>query len=120
MAEFPAPTKAPSLDIPVSSSIVSISCIDTTSMVHLDPMMVLEPHILGHDELVCANFAFLITHKGTDGTHKVLFDLGAKKSIDGYAPSVRALTDLMRITFDKDITEILGDEINEINAAIWR
>ena len=84
--------------------------------------MVLEPEIEGHDELVCPNFAFLITHKGDseNDVHKLLFDLGARKDLNGYAPMTIGLTDQMRVTVESDITEILGRELEGINAAIWR
>jgi hypothetical protein len=118
--EFPIPVPPPGLNIPPSSSTVSVSIIDTTSTVYVPPTMVLEPHIEGHDELICPNFAFLITHKGRDGMQKLLFDLGTRKDLEGYAPIVRGLTDQMRTVIESDITEILGAELKEINATIWR
>jgi len=120
MASLPAPVPAPLLNIPPSYSTVTLSIVDTTSTVRLSPSFVLEPPIEGHDELVCANYAFLIVHRGSDGNKKLLFDLGAKKSMDDYTPQVQGLTSFMQVFLDKDITEILGEETKEIDAAIWR
>jgi glyoxylase-like metal-dependent hydrolase (beta-lactamase superfamily II) len=113
MPEFAAPEPPPALNIPPSTSTVTISCIDTTSTVFLSPSFVVEPAIEGHDELVCPDYAFLIEHKGL----RILFDLGARKDIDAYAPRVKDMLRHFRVTAETDIKGVIGDL--KVDAVIW-
>jgi glyoxylase-like metal-dependent hydrolase (beta-lactamase superfamily II) len=115
MQKFVTPTAVPSpaLNIPPSTFIVTLSCIDTTSTVFLSPSFVVEPAIKGHDELVCPNYAFLIEHEGTN----ILFDLGAKKDLDGYSPQVKGLLHHFRVTAETDIKGVIGDM--KVDTVIW-
>jgi glyoxylase-like metal-dependent hydrolase (beta-lactamase superfamily II) len=113
MLEFATAVPSPALNIPHSRSTVTISCLDTTSTVFLSPSFVVEPAIEGHEELVCPNYAFLIEHRGL----RILFDLGARKDIDGYAPRVKDMLRHFRVTAKTDIKGVIGDL--KVDTVIW-
>lgn len=113
---------APSLNVPPSSSIVSVSIIDTTITVPFPVSLVLHPIINGITQLKANAYCFLITHPASNQT--ILFDLGARKDFDSNAPVLvqRLRSFGINPTIEKDVPEILeegGMDLKEVNAVIW-
>jgi len=111
------------LNLPVSSSTVTVHAINTTLNMFCKTFPFLSPVIPGHEHLNFPTFAFLIDNK-TLGK-KVLFDLGGRKDYWNYAPHtlglLRASSAGMEVT--KSVDEILVDagiELNSIDSLIWR
>ncbi|KAJ6486901.1 hypothetical protein C8R45DRAFT_996388 [Mycena sanguinolenta] len=113
------------LDIPVSSSTVTVKIFDIVD----DPQQViaaaasfLTPVAPGYENLTCPTFAFLV--ENTTTKQRVLFDLGPRKDLENGAPSVAAgvKAGAMRMPVSKDIVEQLaedGVELGTISAVIW-
>lgn len=107
----------PALNIPESDFTVSVSVIDTTSKIIAKTSVVVQPQIPGHDEFNCPCYSFLITHPGTG--RKVLFDLGIRKDPDNLAPRTRAFAGAMTILSERNVADILGEEVSTISEIIW-
>lgn len=110
-----APT--PALNIPDSSSTVSVSVIETTSRIIAKTSVVVVPHIEGHDEFNCPCYSFLIQHGATG--KQVLFDLGIRKDPENFSPKTYAFTKVMTISAECNVSDILGEKTSEIDAIIW-
>lgn len=119
------PTPAlPKLNIPASSSTVSVSIINTSGTLRgVRTRRFLEPEVPGHDWLATPCYSFLIQHRELDRT--LVFDLGMRKDwwnwplpladrlrTSGYTPNV-----------PRDVREILDADIEmdtaKIEAVIW-
>ncbi|OQV06045.1 hypothetical protein CLAIMM_10683 [Cladophialophora immunda] len=111
------PTHSPTLNIPHSLSTVSVSVIETTSRIIAKTNLVVQPHILGHDEFNCPCYSFLVEHKGTG--KKILFDLGIRKDPENLSPRTYAFTQAMSISSKRNVADILGDKVSEISEIIW-
>ncbi|KAI3319513.1 beta-lactamase-like protein [Xylariaceae sp. AK1471] len=114
------------LDIPYSTSTVSVSIIDTTARVTNYPFNSFAgPAINGFSNFTFGSNSFLISH----GEQNLLFDLGIGKELEtDYPPSfwemVGPLLEAGQITanVDKYVSEILTDEnipLDSIDAIIW-
>ncbi|EXJ66284.1 uncharacterized protein A1O5_10436 [Cladophialophora psammophila CBS 110553] len=108
---------SPSLNIPKSPSTVSVSVIETSSRIIAKTSVVVQPHIVGHDEFNCPCYSFLIGHQATG--EKILFDLGIRKDPENLSPRTHAFTKAMSISSRVNVSDILGDEVSNISAIIW-
>jgi glyoxylase-like metal-dependent hydrolase (beta-lactamase superfamily II) len=76
----------PDFKIPESSSSVRVRIIDTTSYISNLPMkLIVQPEFLGHKNLECPVFAFLIEHPSG---RRLLFDLGVRKDWESLPETV--------------------------------
>jgi glyoxylase-like metal-dependent hydrolase (beta-lactamase superfamily II) len=115
---MPKAVAPPPLNIPKSSSTVSVSVIDTTSTIIAPVGIVIAPHIDGHDEFNCPCFSFLIEHKDHNGQQNLLFDLGIRKDPENFPPMTRNMLSHMTVKIEKNVAEILGNK-KKIDALIW-
>lgn len=118
-----APEPHPALNIPTSSSTVSVQCINTTTNVVVPASGYVKDQIPGHEKFSLPIFAFLITHK--DSGRRVLFDMGSRKDWWNLAPGGVNIveTALQGLQVEKNVDEILtehGIELKSITALIWR
>jgi glyoxylase-like metal-dependent hydrolase (beta-lactamase superfamily II) len=123
------PKPAPNLNFPSLSSTVTVRIINSTAYVRGSAQLVLDPHILGHDEVHCPCFSFLITN--AQGSSHLLFDLGVRKDFEiGLAPTIRKRITgdlpLFKVNVEKNIADILdedsaklGTSSKDIEAVIW-
>ncbi|KAJ9664946.1 hypothetical protein H2201_004998 [Coniosporium apollinis] len=116
-----APKALPALNIPASSSTVSVSVIDSTTRLDFPISLLLQPHIKGHDRLICPSYSFLIQHP--DGK-TLLFDLGMRKDWENLAPRIvkRIRTEDWTVKAEKNVADILqenGFKLKDISAIIW-
>lgn len=118
---------APDFQIPISSSVVGVSIIDSTSHIELPLSVFIADSIPGHDQARAPAFSFLIEHPSSGD--KLLFDLGLRPDIENLAPAVLDpfwdLIDagLAEFSVEKDVATILveaGTDLADINAIIWR
>ncbi len=113
----------PVLNIPWSSSTVSVSVIDTTATVRgLTARSYLEPPIKGHDFLAVPCFSFLINQRASD--RSILFDLGIRRDWRNLSPEVISGIEEedFHITVAKDVRQILeegGVDVEKIEAVVW-
>lgn len=115
---------AKQLDIPQSSSTVTISIINSTSWVSNVPYnMSIEPVYPGYDTLQGPTYVFLIHHEPTNT--RLLFDLGLRKNFKTHLNPVllEAFAKLtMEMSVEKDVSEILtehGVQPGDIDAIIY-
>jgi glyoxylase-like metal-dependent hydrolase (beta-lactamase superfamily II) len=119
------PKAPPALNIPPSSSTVSVKIIDSTSWIEAPLGSLFGPVIPGHEKLSCPSYSFLIEH-GPLG-RKVLFDLGTRKDWENLAPSIvnTIKSHKWGVTVKKNVSEILtesgdaGVDLRSIEAIIW-
>jgi hypothetical protein len=86
---FIHPKQHPDLNLPLSSSIVSVRAIDTTLDMFCKTFPFLSPVIPGHEFINFPTLAFLIENKALD--KRVLFDVGGRKDYWNYAPHTLGL-----------------------------
>ncbi|KAJ8096385.1 hypothetical protein PM082_011547 [Marasmius tenuissimus] len=112
------------ITIPPSSLTVSVQAFDIFadgSSIATTPF--LDPVLPGRDVMVSPAYAFLITHRTGQ---RIMFDLGARKDADGWAPALKAgLASYSHfdLKVDKDIVEQLtegGVALESIDTVIWR
>ncbi|KAK1226011.1 hypothetical protein PQX77_011029 [Marasmius sp. AFHP31] len=117
-------TSPSDITIPPSSSTVSVQAFDIFadgSSIAAIPF--LDPVLPGRDVMVSPAYAFLITHPNG---RRLMFDLGARKDADGWAPALKAgLTSYPHfdLRVDKDAVEQLtegGVALESIDTVIWR
>ncbi|KAK4168370.1 beta-lactamase-like protein [Cladorrhinum sp. PSN259] len=118
-----APLPPPNLNIPPSSSTVSVSAINTTSTLHGGPTsLMVSPPIQGHNWLAAPIYSFLIHHPPTN--RRLLFDLGIRKDFQNLSPVIyhRLQEFGCKITVTKDVRDILeenGLATRDIEAVVW-
>jgi glyoxylase-like metal-dependent hydrolase (beta-lactamase superfamily II) len=109
----------PELHIPVSSSIVDVSIINSSGyMLGLPFNFFYEPSIVGHDYLAVPALSFLIEHEDT----ALIFDLGFRKDIDNIPPPLQEMASLVTVEVPTDVHEILtesGFNMSSIEGIIW-
>lgn len=116
-------TGAPKLNIPPSNQTVRVSIIDTTVRCRIPVWVFMPKPIAGHDFLDCPAYAFLVEHSSGQ---KVLFDLGVRKDIEGFAPAIHEgiLNKGLMLEVQEDIGTILEKDgrvgVGDIGAVIWR
>lgn len=115
-----AAKQPPPLNIP-SGSTVSVKIIDSTTRLRLPLSLLMGPKILGHDDLNCPAYSFLIEHPSG---RKLLFDLGTRKDLDNLPPSIVEMISQPQWEFkvEKDVAEILeenGVSPRSIEAVVW-
>lgn len=112
------------VDIPESSSTVSVSIIDTSvrfKQWKIDPF-VKAPKIAGQDYWSASSWSFKIVHP-KHGTY--LFDLGVRKDWEkNMTPGSRKITDQLgwKWALDKDVAQILtenGEDLDSVKAIFW-
>lgn len=126
------PQQPPDLNIPYSTSTVSISIIDTTAHLSLPASMFMEPQVPGYNTLTAPCYVFLIKHTPTNPTststpskhNTLLFDLGVRldwqNSPTPVVEMVRPHAHNLHIT--KDVATILCENnqpLDKIGAIIW-
>ncbi|KAL0062510.1 hypothetical protein AAF712_010644 [Marasmius tenuissimus] len=111
------------ITIPYSSSVVSVQAFDvfaSNSSVSASPFM--EPILPGRDITAIPAYSFLIEHPSG---RRVMFDLGARKDLDGYPPAVQDYIKSfphINLVIEKDIVEQLtegGVTLESIDTVIW-
>jgi glyoxylase-like metal-dependent hydrolase (beta-lactamase superfamily II) len=113
----------PVLDIPTSTSTVSVSIIDTTAKVRgLTAKSYLEPPIPGHEYLAVPCFSFLVHHGASD--RSLLFDLGIRRDWWNLSPPLleNIKEEGFQVSVLKDLRQILeegGVNPSSIEAVIW-
>ena len=113
----------PNLNIPKSSTIVSVKILDLSTIHKLPVNRLYAPPIPGLEYLDSApSFSFLIEHASGK---KVLFDLGIPKELSALGPQVaeRLKEGGYGIDVEQNVVEALetqGIKREEINAVIWR
>jgi glyoxylase-like metal-dependent hydrolase (beta-lactamase superfamily II) len=119
---FIHPKPPPSLNFPVSDSIVTVRAIDCTLNMFCKTSPFLSPVIPGHEFINFPTLAFLIENKPLGKT--VLFDVGGRKDYWNYAPHtlglLRASSAGMKV--DKGVDEILveaGVELQSLDSIVW-
>ncbi|KAJ7637111.1 beta-lactamase-like protein [Roridomyces roridus] len=116
---------APQLDIPPSSSTVSVKAyntVDHPSTGKAPAPSFYKPVLPGHENMAPPSFAFLIQSKATK--QRVLFDLGPRKDPENAVPFIAeaARTQFMFLPVSRDVCEQLTDDgvaLDTISAAIW-
>lgn len=112
------------VDIPESSSTVSVSIIDTSVRFQqwkIDPF-VKAPKIAGHTHWTAPSWSFKIAHP-QHGTY--LFDLGVRKDWEkNMTPGSRKVAEQLgwKWLLDKDVAQILmqnGEELANVKAIFW-
>lgn len=112
----------PNLNIPSSTTTVSVRIIDTTSHISgIDIKGFVSPHIKGHDYLDCPAYSFLIEHPSG---RNLLFDLGVRKDWENYSQRIvnRIKDGGWTVTVRQGVREQLGEhgfDGNSIEAIIW-
>jgi hypothetical protein len=120
---FIQPKLAPALNLPASSSIVSVHAINTTLDMVCKTSPFLAPVIPGHELVNFPAFAFLIENKALG--KRVLFDVGGRKDYWNYAPRTAALLRLAAkgMKIEKTVDELIvgaGINLESIDYLIWR
>lgn len=116
---------APSVDlkIPPSTSIVSVSIIDTGTIIRgLKASALVEPEILGHDYLVAPCYSFLIQNPTLNRT--LVFDLGIKKDWENWPKPLYDSVIASGATpiVPRDVREFLdihGFDTENIEGVVW-
>jgi len=118
------PTPAlPKLNIPSSSSTVSVSIINSSGILRgVRTRRFLEPEVAGHDWLATPCYSFLIQHPELD--RSLVFDLGMRKDWWNWPPPLaeRLRTSGYTPLVPRDVREILdANEVDtaKIEAVIW-
>jgi hypothetical protein len=117
------PLTPPPLNLPESSSTVTLHAINCTLDMYCKTAPFLTPTIAGHEFINFPTLAFLITHPTLN--RKVLFDVGGRKDYWNYSPKTKGLLKAasagMRV--DKGVDEILVDAgvaLETLNEIVWR
>ncbi|OQV00217.1 hypothetical protein CLAIMM_05745 [Cladophialophora immunda] len=116
-----AKVKVP-LNIPSSSTSVSVKLIDVSSISNVAAEKLYAPQVTGYRTCKpVPSFSFLIEHPS--GT-KVLFDLGIRKDWQNMTPAIvkRIKECGYQPSSEKDVSEVLGEggiDKDNINAVIW-
>ncbi|OAL33180.1 hypothetical protein AYO20_07497 [Fonsecaea nubica] len=116
------PKTPPALNIPPSSSTVSVKIIDSTSLIEVPIGLLFGPHIPGHDKLSCPSYSFLIEHGPLN--RKLLFDLGTRKDWKNLAPRIAntIIDHKWGLEVEKGVADILTEEgvdLKSIEGIIW-
>lgn len=112
------------VQIPEGEATVKVSIIDTGARMKGPISMFIEPPLLDHlqaGDLKAPAYVFLIEHEKTG--RKVVFDLGIRREIEHYAPSVLEYHKAFTIIPGLDVSELLRDNgvaLDSIEAVIWR
>ncbi|KAK1226012.1 hypothetical protein PQX77_011030 [Marasmius sp. AFHP31] len=111
------------ITIPYSSSTVSVQAFNIFARnSSLPAASFMEPILPGRDIMVIPAYSFLLEH--TNG-RRVMFDLGARKDVDGYPPAVQESIKSspgFNLVIEKDIVEQLtegGVALESIDTVIW-
>ncbi|KIW30535.1 uncharacterized protein PV07_06274 [Cladophialophora immunda] len=115
-----AAIQAPLLNIP-SGATVSVKIIDATTTIKVPLSLQMGPKIIGHDNLFCPAYSFLVEHPSG---RKLLYDLGTRKDLENLSPSIVSMMSAPGWDFkvEKDVAEILeanGVSTESIEAVIW-
>lgn len=116
------PRPAPNLNIPPSSTTVSVRIIDTTTHISGIPLSeFVSPAISGHTHFSIPAYSFLIEHPSS---RSLLFDLGVRKDWENLAPLItqRIKDGGWKVTAQKGVREQLeehGVSTASIEAVIW-
>ncbi|TGO48408.1 hypothetical protein BCON_0241g00130 [Botryotinia convoluta] len=113
---------APNLNIPPSSTTVSVRIIDTTTHISGIPLSeFVSPAISGHTYFSIPTYSFLVEHPSS---RSLLFDLGVRKDWENLAPRIteRIKDGGWKVTVQKGVREQLeehGVSAASIEAVIW-
>ncbi|KAF7323960.1 Metallo-beta-lactamase superfamily protein [Mycena kentingensis (nom. inval.)] len=113
------------LNIPVSSSTVSVKVFDTAKPgAHLSMSIpaaaFFEPILPSHEHVSMPILAFLVEHKATG--NRIMFDLGIRSDIENANPHTAVLMQKLISRPDKDVIdqmEAIGVERESIKTVIW-
>ncbi|KAI0007455.1 beta-lactamase-like protein [Xylariaceae sp. FL0662B] len=113
---------APELNIPVSTSIVNVSIINTTGSLRGIPTgRFFGPAISGHEYLAAPCYSFLIQHPVLN--RSIVFDLGIRKDHWNWPASLDYLKNGgVSVDVPKDVREILeehGVDVKSLEAVVW-
>lgn len=112
------------IDVPLGQTTVKVSVIDNGARISGPTSMFIEPPLLDHLQtkgLSAPAYVFLIEHEKSK--RKLVFDLGIRREITAYAPSVLAYHKAFTLDPGRDVYEVLRDggvDLNKIEAVIWR
>jgi len=118
------PKPVPALNIPKSTSTVTVRVIDSTSRITAPIAIFVTGTIDGHTEITnVPAYSFLISN----GNRHVLFDLGVPKDIQNGAPATTAMLKRgFTVDVKQNVAEILDDHSSEVGvkskdveAVIW-
>jgi hypothetical protein len=108
--------------IPPSQAIVKVSVIDNGARISGPMSMFMDPPILEHaTNLSGPAYVFFVENELLG--RKFVYDLGIRKDIAGYAPSVLQYHDKFSFQAGQDVYELLEDggvDLKDIEAVIWR
>ena len=113
-----------SVNVPEGQTTVKVSVVDTGARIKGPTSIFIEPPLLDHLEataIAAPAYVFLVEHEKLK--RKVVFDLGIRKEIGLYAPSVLEYHKAFTMQPGADVFEILQDGgvgLNTIEAIIWR
>jgi glyoxylase-like metal-dependent hydrolase (beta-lactamase superfamily II) len=109
-------------NIPNSANTVSVSIIDSTTMIKgVPPQAFMKPQYPGHDSLILPSYSFLIHNERLDRT--IVYDLAVRKDWETSSPpALQQQLKLANISVQKDIRDILeegGVNLESIEAVVW-
>ncbi|KAH7232248.1 uncharacterized protein BKA55DRAFT_598256 [Fusarium redolens] len=98
-------------NIPNSANSVSVSIIDSTTMIKgVPPQAFMKPQYPGHDSLILPSYSFLIHNKRLDRT--IIYDLAVRKDWETSSPpALQQQLKLANISVQKDIRDILEEGV---------
>ncbi|PNS15895.1 hypothetical protein CAC42_8001 [Sphaceloma murrayae] len=118
-----APKSPPDLSIPYSATVVTVSCIDSTTYLKLPMSPFLQPDIKGKEFMTGPAFGFLIQHPSGK---KIMFDLGTRKDWQNLPKMIvdRVTQGGFEVTVEKNIADVLtehGVDVagGAIDAVVW-
>jgi hypothetical protein len=111
-----------SVNIPASDNNVKVSVIDTGSRINVPMSVFMDPALLEHkSDLAVPAYSFLIEQEKLG--RKLVYDLGIRKDVSGYAPVVLDRLKSFKFYPAKDVYKYLKDggvDLKTIEAVIWR
>ena len=113
-----------SIDVPQGQTSVKVTVVDNGARISGPISMFLEPPLLDHlqaEGLEAPAYVFLVEHEALE--RKLVFDLGIRKEISAYAPSVIEYHKAFTLKPGKDVFEVLQDggiDLKTVEAVIWR
>ena len=121
--------EAPTLNIPPSSSTVSVSIIDTTAFIRgVDSWKFFAPNHKGHEFLATPCYSFLIKHRDPSSgkLRQLIFDLGIRKDWQNLSPFLQRRFGAggYQVSVQKSVREILEEggvacDAGAIEGLIW-
>lgn len=111
-----------SVSVPDGQASVKVSIVDTGARISGPMSLFMDPPLLDHMTKPSApSLVFLIEHEKSG--RRVVYDLGIRKEVEGYAPAMIGNIKGFTIEPGPDVYEFLRDggiSLDSIEAVIWR